>query len=322
MPRPASLSPELLSTFVTIVRTEGDATVAAEILNINQPSMSKRLAFLQHAGRVLRRPWIERVGKTWIITEEGRRVLPAAEELVHRYKLLAESIEEDRPGIVFGTGASLAVRFVRATLKAFQAGSPDVSVRVSQRSARERVEGVANGSLDLAVVRMNDPEILDIAHRPLHIETLWEDPLLLVASTAEPFKESGDERPTPKSVAKMPLIVPEMGSPLRLEFDRRCREAGVGDRLNIVAEVGPWPTILEYVKDGFGAGLLPRSALPENHTFVVRPLPAKLSPLAKWQAIVRKRAGEDLLDLADAGQEFLSAMRTTAKSMKSDSDDA
>ena len=321
MPRPASLSPELLSTFVTIVRTEGDATLAAEILNINQPSMSKRLAFLQHAGRVLRKPWIERVGKTWIITEEGRRVLPAAEELVHRYKLLAESIEEDRPGIIFGTGASLAVRFVRQTLKAFHAALPGVTVRVSQRGARERVEGVANGSLDLAVVRMNDPDILDIAHRPLHIETLWDDPLMLVASTAEPFKESGDERPTPKSVSKMPLIVPEPGSPLRNEFDRKCREAGVGDSLNIVAEVGPWPTALEYVRDGFGAGLLPRSALPDNHGLVVRPLPAKLSPLSKWQAIARKRAGEDELDLSDAGQGFLSAMRVVAKSMKSEGDE-
>ena len=168
---------------------------------------------------------------------------------------------------------------------------------------------------------MNDPDILDIAHRPLHIETLWDDPLMLVASTAEPFKESGDERPTPKSVSKMPLIVPEPGSPLRNEFDRKCREAGVGDSLNIVAEVGPWPTALEYVRDGFGAGLLPRSALPDNHGLVVRPLPAKLSPLSKWQAIARKRAGEDELDLSDAGQGFLSAMRVVAKSMKSEGDE-
>ena len=84
MPRPPSISPELMTTFVTVVRTEGDATRAAELLNINQPSMSKRLAFLQHAGRILRRPWLERVGKTWRLTEEGRRVLPAVEELVHR----------------------------------------------------------------------------------------------------------------------------------------------------------------------------------------------------------------------------------------------
>jgi DNA-binding transcriptional LysR family regulator len=319
MPRPASLSPELLSTFVTIVRTDGDATTAADILNINQPSMSKRLAFLQHAGRVLRRPWIERVGKTWKITEEGRRVLPAAEELVHRYKLLAESIEEERPGIVFGTGASLAVRFVRKTVKTFHEMFPGETVRISQRPARERVEGVANGSLDLAGVRMTDADILEIAHRPLHIETLWDDPLLLVAASNEAFAETGEERPTPKSVGRMPLIVPVAGSPLRIEFDRRCREAGLGDRLNIVAEVGPWSTALEYVRDGFGVGLLPRSALPETHDLIARPLPGKLAPLTKWQVICRKRSGEDELDLSPLGHGFLKAMRAMAKSVKADS---
>src|SRR5438105_7454025 len=94
MPRPPSISPELMTTFVTVVRMDGDATKAADVLRINQPSMSKRLAFLQHAGRILRRPWLERVGKTWKLTDEGRRALPAVEELIRRYHLLTESIEE------------------------------------------------------------------------------------------------------------------------------------------------------------------------------------------------------------------------------------
>ena len=55
MPRPASLSPELLQTFIAVVGHDGDAVAAANALGINQPSMSKRLAQLQHAGRVLRR---------------------------------------------------------------------------------------------------------------------------------------------------------------------------------------------------------------------------------------------------------------------------
>ena len=106
--------------------------------------------------------------------------------------------------------------------------------------------------------------------------------------------------------------------PLRIEFDRRCREAGIGDRLNVVAEVGPWTTILEYVKDGLGIGLLPRSALPENHGLAVRPLPGKLAPLTKWQAICRKKAGTDEFDLSPAGPAVLTSMRTAAKTMRTD----
>jgi DNA-binding transcriptional LysR family regulator len=56
MPRPANLSPELLQTFVTLLEADGDASQAADVPGINQPSMSKRLASLQHAGRILKRP--------------------------------------------------------------------------------------------------------------------------------------------------------------------------------------------------------------------------------------------------------------------------
>ena len=130
MPRPPSISPELMTTFVTVVKTDGDATRAAELLNINQPSMSKRLAFLQHAGRILRRPWLERVGKSWHLTEEGRRVLPAVEELVHRYRLLTEAIEEERPAVVFGTGSGGAASYVRKTRSRSASGTPTHLPRV------------------------------------------------------------------------------------------------------------------------------------------------------------------------------------------------
>lgn len=312
MPRPASLSPELLNTFITIIRTEGDATLAAEILKINQPSMSKRLAFLQHAGRILRRPWIDRVGKSWHITEEGKRVLPAVEELVRRYRLLADAIDDKGPDIVFGVGASTAVKFARRVCDIFRKGNAGASVRVTQRSAKDRVEGVANGSLDLAVVRMAEGDIRELAHRPLHVETLWDDPLVLV-SNSDSFYGDNDDKPTPKTIAKLPLVLPPYDQPLRIEFDRKCRDAGMGERLNVVAEVGPWSTMIDYAKDGYGVCLLPKSAVEGMNKLVVKPLPNKLAPLTKTSVITRTVAGSDDLELNDLGKAFLSAIRSAAK---------
>src|SRR5579883_2898332 len=112
MPRPPSLSPELLQTFLRVLAHEGDAVAAAEELDINQPSMSKRLALLQHAGRVLRRPWLERHGKKWQLTPEGQRVLPAVEEIVHRYRVLKENVAEpDRPAVSFACGQDALAGF-------------------------------------------------------------------------------------------------------------------------------------------------------------------------------------------------------------------
>lgn len=320
MPRPPSISPELMTTFVTVVRTEGDATKAAETLDINQPSMSKRLAFLQHAGRILRRPWLERVGKTWRLTEEGRRVLPAVEELVHRYRLLTEAIEEERPTVVFGTGPSGAGGYVRAAVRAFRARRPGDTFRVTARPAVGRVDGVANGSLDLACVRLPEQEVLERARRPLFVEDLFDDPLVLVAVPDGPafaeFQALADKSLPPKALTRFPLILPEPDAGLRRDFDRRCRDAGVLDRLKVAVEVGPWATALGYVRDGVGIGLVARSATIGQAGLTVKPLPPKLSPPNTVRVICRKKAGTDDLDLSEGALEFLDALRQAAGSMK------
>jgi DNA-binding transcriptional LysR family regulator len=321
MPRPPSISPELMTTFVTIVRTEGDATRAADQLNINQPSMSKRLAFLQHAGRILRKPWLERVGKNWRLTEEGRRILPAVEELVHRYRLLTESIEEERPVVVFGCGPGGAAGFVREAVRGFRKRNPDASFRVSARPATARVEGVANGSLDAATVRLPQQEILELARRPLYMEDLYEDPLVLVAVPGvagfDEFQALTERTVQPKTLTKLPLVLPEPDARLRRDFDRRCRDAGIQDRLRVAIEVGPWSTAMSYVRDGTGIGVVPRSATAGASGLVVKPLPPKLVPTNTVRVICRKRPGTDDLDLSEGAVEFLEALREAARGMNS-----
>src|SRR5262245_15635420 len=126
MPRPVSLSPELLQTFVAVVGHDGDAVAAADELGINQPSMSKRLAQLQHAGKVLRRPWLDRRGKTWVLTDEGRRVLPSAEDLVHRYEQLRKFADAAvPPGLSVACGQDAAGGVVLAAVRRFRSAYPD-----------------------------------------------------------------------------------------------------------------------------------------------------------------------------------------------------
>ena len=71
MPRSSRLSPELLETFITVLEAGGDAALAAEQLNINQPSMSKRLALLQRPGPLVDRPWLVRREKLGCLRRKG-----------------------------------------------------------------------------------------------------------------------------------------------------------------------------------------------------------------------------------------------------------
>ena len=72
MPRSVTLSFELLETVVALIRAGGEASSAMKSLKINQPTLSKRLKYLQHSGPLLERPWVERKGKTWVLTEDAQ----------------------------------------------------------------------------------------------------------------------------------------------------------------------------------------------------------------------------------------------------------
>ena len=145
-------------------------------LGINQPSLSKRLKYLQHAGPLLERPWLVRNGKTWELTDEGRRVWPAVAELVDRYDNLETFIERRAmrrtTAVRFACGQLMAAGIVREALGLFQQEQPRTRLRISTLRGRARIEGVSSGSLDLAIVSHDEPSIAQIARRPLSVEPL------------------------------------------------------------------------------------------------------------------------------------------------------
>ena len=320
MPRPPSLSPELLQTFLTIVRTDGDAMSASRTLGINQPSMSKRLAILQHAGRVLQRPWIERRGKKWFLTQEGRRVLPAVEEILHRYGILTGAISEsDRPALSFANGREYSSGIVRDAIQTWRKEHPDAKFRLATPRAELRIEGVANGSYDLALVTESEDEIYHLAHRPLQIDPLFDDPLVMVAAPNCPefaeFEVLPERKASPKSVTQFPLLLLESEISVRQHLDDRFREGELRDRLQIILELSDAKSLLDYVRDGLGVGILPRSTFvgEEMKGLVVKALPAALSPVNVVKLISRIRPVTEELDLSPAAMNFREILITAAK---------
>jgi DNA-binding transcriptional LysR family regulator len=151
----------------------------------------------------------------------------------------------------------------------------------------------------------------------LYLEDLYEDPLVVVAVPGvagfDEFQAVTEKAVQQKTLTRLPLILPEPDARLRRDFDRRCRDAGIQDRLRVVVEVGPWSTAMSYVRDGVGIGVVPRSATVGQGGLVVKALPPKLVPTNTVRVICRKRAGTDALDLTEAGADFLEALREAAK---------
>lgn len=321
MPRPTHLSLELLRTFLCLARTDGNAVQAARRLRVNQPSMSKRLRFLQHAGTVLSRPWLVRDGKTWRLTHEGEKVLPAVEEIVGRYEQLSGFVNEpalQRPKVRFSCGQNSVAGFVRQAILLYRRQHPEVRVRVTTMSGAARIEGVANGSLDLATVTHDDSTILEIARRPLHIETISSDRLAIVAADETPWSDTVKHLPaggvTLEDLAKFPLILPEPAAGIRKGLEQALRRHGLLSSLDVILEIGGWNAILTYVRDGLGVGLVSEASVPTNGRLLVRYFDSDCFAPIAIKLICRRSltAGEDL-DLSPEALSFCKTLRRAAR---------
>lgn len=320
MPRSSQLSIELLQTFLTLLEHDGDALAAAAKLDINQPSMSKRLAVLQHTGRGITRPWVKREGKSWTATAEGLRVLPAVRDILARYDRLNAFTEEmgaGLPAFTFGCGQQAATGFVLRAASRFHREQPDVPFRISQMRGRAGIEGVANGSLDLAAVTDREETIAAVASCELHIDALPEDPLVLVAAVAAPeggpmpawhtaFTKLPPRGVSAEALPSFPLILPEPDADVQRVLDAAAQQAGMLSELSIALEMGGWQTILAYVREGLGVGVVTQTAFEQDpHGLDIRHFSRRVFPPTRVRLICRMRlTAPDELDLSPAAARF------------------
>ncbi|MGL5096938.1 MAG: LysR family transcriptional regulator [Planctomycetia bacterium] len=328
MPRPARLSLELLESFVVLMRRGGDAGEAADELDVNAPSMSKRLSALRGATeRIMKGSWLVRKGKKWKLTAEGERVLPVVAQFVDRYDDLLEFLvggADDPQTVTVACGRQAVGGFVRSAVQEFRVALPDCRVRVSTPDGRDRILGVAGGRFDLACVTDTPETIQRVAQHELFIETLLVDRFVLAANPTagaawgkrwKAVVALG--KATAADLADLPFILPEGDRGRRKQFDDWTSRA-VSRRLDVVVELGGWQAILDYAAAGLGVGLVPASAVA---TFLGRgaarltalPLDEADFPPDDVRLIARKTHGRNEPTLSPPAARFRDALLKAAK---------
>jgi DNA-binding transcriptional LysR family regulator len=130
---------------------------------------------------------LTRDAKSVRLTEAGRVFLNEARAAVQRVE---DAVQAAR---AIATGArgelhvcyapSLTARFLPRTLRAFQARSPDVGVKLRDLSTEEMLAGLREGTLQLAFVVRLTPAML----RGLRFEELARDPFCLAVAPKHPL---------------------------------------------------------------------------------------------------------------------------------------
>jgi DNA-binding transcriptional LysR family regulator len=266
---------------------------------------------------VLRKPWLERHGKTWKLTDEGRRMLPSAEDVVYRYEQLRKFADAAAPSdLAVACGQDAAGGLILETCRRFRKHHPDQTVRVACPRGKARIEGVAGGLYELAIVTHTPEQIREAARRDLLVEELYADPLVLACSAWAPFAEQFgklSDRVSAKALAAFPLALPEADSALRAEFESKTRLSGGGAILRPVVE-GAWSVGVKYVVEGFAVGLLPKSVVASTkEAMLVKNLAREVTPENRVRLICRKRFdAEGGPDLTPNGKAFYDALKDLA----------
>jgi LysR family hydrogen peroxide-inducible transcriptional activator len=240
-----------LDTLVAIAE-EGSFTAAADALATVQSNVSDQVRQLENELGV---PLLVRSRRGAEPTEFGMLVLDRARRVQRELEALRGDIAllrgleagYARLGVV-GTASRW---LVPALIDDLRERAPGVRLRVNE-GASERLFGeVVDGELAQAVV--TEP----VNDRRLAVETLLEEDVIgLVHRDVDLPSE-----PVPLSVfAELPLVLPPVPNPLRIEVDRAAEEAGIALRVPI--EVEGIRLIADLVLAGGYASILPETAIP------------------------------------------------------------
>ncbi|RKP54052.1 LysR family transcriptional regulator [Cohnella endophytica] len=193
---------ENIEAFVYVIHC-GSFNKAAEALYLSQPSVTARIQSLE---RELDCRLFDRQGKQIQITEEGKRFLPYAQQLlltyqkgklhVHRKKSLPQEFR-------IGCTVSVSNYTIPELLPGLKSRFPDTRFKIVTGVTDDIVNKVLNKEVDIGFVR-------NVNHPNLHSVKLYEDPITLYAYEGHPFV--GAELLTVEEIAEQPLVFFECGA--------------------------------------------------------------------------------------------------------------
>jgi LysR family hydrogen peroxide-inducible transcriptional activator len=264
-----------LATLVAIA-DHGTFSAAARALYTVQSNVSSHIARLE-----------KELGVTLVdrsqggLTEDGTRVVERARRVLNEIDDIradmssrhADVSGQTRIGVIGTTARWLIPRL----LNRLADEHPQVRVIVQEGATSSLVPNVVTGQLNGAIVHLpvDEPELV--------IEPLFAEDLLLLAADGHPLAERGHTIPL-LDLDGVPLLLPPPGAALRRVLERAAATAGI--TLRAQAEVDGVRLLASLAFDGFGAAIVPATAVPtwlegSFHRIEVPELPRRVVAFAR-----------------------------------------
>lgn len=191
-------------------------------------------------------------------TAEGRAVLERARRIEGEFAALQSDLAFLRDVVTgsvrLGIIGTTARWLVPLLLDALWEGYPEVHVVVLDAPSTSLVLGLTTGTLDIAVIN------LPVDEPDLRVDLLFDEDRVLIAPEGHPLYDN--ESVTLEDLSKHELLLEAPGTAFRDVLDGAASQAGV--RLKAKAEFDGMRLLASLAFAGFGAGVVPASAIPTN----------------------------------------------------------
>jgi LysR family transcriptional regulator, hydrogen peroxide-inducible genes activator len=266
-----------LRYFVAVAES-GGFSKAARRCYVSQPSLSQQIIKLeQELGQRL----FERLGRSVVLTEAGRALLPRARLVLTETGNIKSGIVED---VDSGIGAlsagfipTIAPYLLPGTLKRFYAGYPHAGISLQENLTDRLIGGIIDLEIEVAVMS------LPIENSPITTETLFDDPLYLALSPGHELVKAREIRA--KDLKNIPFIALEEDHCLGEQINNFCYERQLNP--DVVCRTWNLSTIQHCVSFGNGISLVPLMMVltDTSNTCVYRPIKGrspKRTVVAAW----------------------------------------
>lgn len=225
---------------------------AAESLAMSQSAASGALRELEKQFDV---QLFDRIGKRLRLSELGRQLRPAAEDLLARALAFEQSLSGEEVSGRLQVGATLTIGNYLAVpmIADFRQRYPGADIALTVANTAAIAEGVANFELDVGLVEG------EFVHPDLQSQHWQADELAVFAAPGHPLARR--RALNDRDLLQLDWIVRESGSGTRQTFERAMH--GLLPELRIVLELQHTEGIKRAVEAGLGVGCLSRISLVE-----------------------------------------------------------
>jgi LysR family transcriptional regulator, low CO2-responsive transcriptional regulator len=222
-------------------------TRAAQEMHLTQPTVSQQMKQLT---KLIGLPLVEQLGKKLYLTEAGKEVLRASQEISGRLTQL-ESTLNDLKGLEKGrlslATTTTAKYFVPRLLGTFHKHYPAIELSLNITNQAQVLDRLARNQDDLYFTG-RPPKHLDIELRPV-----LPNPLVVMAHRDHPLAQE-TKAISLKRIAEEPFILRESGSGTRAIVEQFFSDNRLD--LNVVMEMSSNEAIKQGIVGGLGISVL------------------------------------------------------------------